>query len=235
MALEAANGSLKVTSFPSGAEVWVDGANTGKVTPMSVSLAEGDHQVLVQIPNSGWAPNTRTVTLVPGNNDLSVTLLPLLTTGPQGPPGPKGDKGDAGPQGPQGPKGDTGNVGPRDPRVLRGRKDPRGRRARRGRRDQPDPRDRPGRLARPDRRALPVRPDRRGRRDHGAPGNSRTARTVRAASAADALRGHIVLQLNQGEPIPLTSFAGCGDKSLASSPRTATSRRTVCRPTCSNG
>ena len=59
----AANGSLKVTSFPSGAEVWVDGEDTGKVTPMSLSLSEGEHEVTVQIPNIGWNPNTRTVTI----------------------------------------------------------------------------------------------------------------------------------------------------------------------------
>jgi hypothetical protein len=100
-----ANGSLKVTSFPSGAEVWVDGVNSGKVTPMSVSLVEGDHTVKVQIPNSGWNPDTRTVTIVAGNNDLSVTLLPALTTGPQGPQGPKGDPGAPGQPGEDGPPG----------------------------------------------------------------------------------------------------------------------------------
>jgi hypothetical protein len=63
----AANGNLKVTSFPSGADVWVDDTNTGKVTPMSVSLAEGDHTVTVQLPGSGWNPDTRTVTIVAGN------------------------------------------------------------------------------------------------------------------------------------------------------------------------
>jgi hypothetical protein len=108
----ASNGALKVTSFPSGAEVWVDGTNTGKVTPMSVSLPVGDHEVAVQIPGSGWSTDVRTVTIVEGNNDLSVTLIPAVT---QGLPGPKGDPGPAGPvglQGPQGPKGDTGAIGP---------------------------------------------------------------------------------------------------------------------------
>src|SRR5688572_3038305 len=85
----AGNGSLKVTSFPSGAEVWVDGMNTGKVTPMSVSLTEGDHMIMVRLPGTGCNPDTRTVTIVAGNNDLSVTLLPAITAGPQG---PKGDK-----------------------------------------------------------------------------------------------------------------------------------------------
>jgi PEGA domain-containing protein/collagen triple helix repeat protein len=111
--LLAANGSLKVTSFPTGAEVWVDGENTGKSTPMTVSLTEGDHLVTVQIPNSGWNPDTRTVTIVTGNNDLSVTLLPALTAGPQGPTGPKGDPGERGAPGEKGDKGDPGQTGPK--------------------------------------------------------------------------------------------------------------------------
>src|SRR5260221_914373 len=124
---EAANGNLKVTSFPSGAQVVVDGAPTGKTTPMSVSLAEGEHVVTVQIPNSGWQPDTRTVTIVPGNNDLSVTLLPVLTQGPSGPKGDKGDtgskgdkgdQGDVGPRGPQGSTGSTGSTGPTGPPAI---------------------------------------------------------------------------------------------------------------------
>ncbi len=105
----AQNGVLKVTSFPSGASVSVDDVPTGKVTPMSVTLTTTSHKVAVFIPNSGWAPDTRMVDIVAGNNDLSVTLLPVLTTGPQGPQGP------AGPQGPPGPKGDTGDTGPAGP------------------------------------------------------------------------------------------------------------------------
>src|SRR5215475_13247241 len=128
---QSGNGSLKVTSFPSGANVSVDGVNTGKITPMSVSLPEGDHNIMVFIPNSGWNADTRTVTIISGNNDLSVTLLPALSNGPQGPPGSKGDagapgvqgpqgvqgpRGDAGAQGPQGPKGDAGSQGPQGPK-----------------------------------------------------------------------------------------------------------------------
>ncbi len=102
------NGSLKVTSFPSGAKVTIDGNDTGKSTPMSISLSVGEHTVIVALPNSGWNPDTRTVTIVSGNNDLSVTLLPMLTVGPQGPPGPAGL---AGPPGVQGPPGATGPAG----------------------------------------------------------------------------------------------------------------------------
>jgi Collagen triple helix repeat (20 copies)/PEGA domain len=126
----AQSGALKVTSFPSGAAVIIDGVDSGKVTPMSVSLAIGDHLVKVTLPNSGWNPDIRTVTIASGNNDLSVTLLPALTTGPAGPTGPtgpigptgpKGDKGDigltgaTGAQGIQGPKGDTGETGSAGP------------------------------------------------------------------------------------------------------------------------
>jgi len=103
---QTGNGSLKVTSFPSGANVTVDGVNTGKVTPMSVSLPVGDHNVVVAISDPSWNPDIRTVTVNTGNNDLSVTLLPKVATGPQG---PKGDTGQ------QGPKGDTGVPGPQGP------------------------------------------------------------------------------------------------------------------------
>ena len=98
----ATNGSLKVTSFPGGAKVFVDGADTGKITPMSVTVSIGTHVVKVQIPGSGWAPAESTATIVEGNNDLSVTLLPALTQGPEGPTGPQGPQGDPGIQGPPG-------------------------------------------------------------------------------------------------------------------------------------
>lgn len=100
--------SLHVTSFPSGADVWVDGVFTGEATPMSTSLTEGDHEITVQIPNSGWNPDVRQVAIMAGKNELSVTLLPLLT---QGPPGPSGEQGIAGPVGPVGPQGEPGSSG----------------------------------------------------------------------------------------------------------------------------
>src|SRR5712692_7922097 len=105
------NGALKVTSFPSGANVSVDGVDTGKVTPMNISVAVGAHIVVVSIPNSGWNPDTRTFVVVSGNNDLSVTLLPNLAAGPMGPAGPKGDPGPQGPAGPAGATGATGDPG----------------------------------------------------------------------------------------------------------------------------
>lgn len=121
-------GVLKVTSFPSGAKVAVDGIDTGKTTPMSSNLQVGTHTVVVSLPNSGWNPDSRTVLIESGTTDLSVTLLPILTVGPQGPPGPKGDqgdkgdKGDRGDQGPQGLKGDTGATGDQGPPGPKGDK-----------------------------------------------------------------------------------------------------------------
>jgi hypothetical protein len=90
---QSGNGALKVTSFPSGAQVIVDGVSTGKTTPMSISLTIGEHIVTVSLPNSGWNPDTRPVTIVSGNNDLSVTLLPVVTVGPQGPAARRARKG----------------------------------------------------------------------------------------------------------------------------------------------
>jgi len=119
----AQNGVLKVTSSPTGANVSVNGNDTGKVTPMSIVLPEGSYTVAVSVPDPSWKPDTRTVDVESGNNDLSVTLLPTLTvgpkgdTGPQGPQGlpglqgPPGSPGPQGPVGPQGPKGDTGAAG----------------------------------------------------------------------------------------------------------------------------
>src|SRR5882724_8510450 len=96
--LHAQNGALKVTSYPSGAQVSIDGVDTGKVTPMSASIQIGTHEVTVSIPNSGWNPDTRPVDVGSGNNDLSVTLLPTLTVAPAGPQGPAGAPGSVGPQ-----------------------------------------------------------------------------------------------------------------------------------------
>jgi len=118
--------SLHVTSFPDGANVLIDGKDTGKVTPMSVSLTAGAHTVVVQLSNlTGWNVDTRTVTIASGDNYLSVTLLPTLTTGPpgpQGPPGPEGPQGLIGPQGIPGLSitGPQGPAGPHGPGIPRG-------------------------------------------------------------------------------------------------------------------
>src|SRR5229473_494765 len=108
---EEEHGRLRVTSFPTGAHVSVDSADTGKVTPMSTRVSVGKHKVVVSMPNSGWNSDTRTVEVGEGNNDLSVTLAPISIVGSIGPPGPAGPAGPQGSAGPQGPKGDTGATG----------------------------------------------------------------------------------------------------------------------------
>jgi PEGA domain-containing protein/glycine rich protein/collagen triple helix repeat protein len=134
----AQNGALKVTSFPSGANVSVDGEDTGKTTPMNISLSVGTHTVVVSIPNSTWNPDTRTVEVAQGNNDLSVTLLPVSSKGDKGDPGPAGPAGPPGPIGPQGPQGlqglqglqgdpgPKGDVGPAGPQGAVGPQGPKG-------------------------------------------------------------------------------------------------------------
>ena len=113
-------GKLKVSSFPSGANVSVDGADTGKVTPMSMETSVGWHKVKVFIPNSGWNADVRDVQVAAGNNDLSVTLLPVVAVGPMGPPGPSGPVGPMGPQGPAGATGTAGAQGPAGPQGPKG-------------------------------------------------------------------------------------------------------------------
>lgn len=122
--------SLKVTSFPDGAQVYINGLFTGKTTPVSLSLPDGTIvNVIVKIPGSGWAQYESLVPIDPGNNDLSVTLLPAITQGPKGdkgdpgpvgPEGPAGAVGSQGPAGPQGVKGDTGAIGPQGPQGVAG-------------------------------------------------------------------------------------------------------------------
>src|SRR5882762_7954092 len=108
---DALKGALKVTSFPSGANVSVDGKDTDRVTPMNISVAVGKHTVVVSSPNSGWNPETRTFVVASGKNALHVTLLPNLAAGPIGPQGPKGDPGPQGTTGPAGPAGSAGATG----------------------------------------------------------------------------------------------------------------------------
>ena len=73
--------SLKITSFPSGAKVAVDGVDTENSTPMSIPLLEGVHTVTVHIPGSGWSVENSDVTIVSGDNYLSVNLAPMFASG----------------------------------------------------------------------------------------------------------------------------------------------------------
>src|SRR5260370_32061862 len=94
---------------------------------MSVSLTAGAHTVVVQLSNlTGWNVDTRTVTIASGDNFLSVTLLPTLTTGPPGPQGPPGPAGADGATGGMGAPGATGATGPAGSQAPAGQTGPPG-------------------------------------------------------------------------------------------------------------
>lgn len=128
---------MHVSSFPEGASVTVDGVlmmdrdnDSIRQTPLHFDLTLGKHIIVVGLADPGWAPDTRTFTVTKKDNDLTVTLLPILTqglqgqAGPIGPPGPVGAAGPAGAMGlsitgPQGLQGTPGNTGPKgDPGAI---------------------------------------------------------------------------------------------------------------------
>jgi hypothetical protein len=109
------NAKLKVTSFPPGAHVSIDGEEMRKVTPMTADLQVGQHQVRVFARGSGWNADTQTVQLISGDNELDVTLIPTVTVGPPGPQGPAGFAGAPGPPGPAGANGSQGPAGASGP------------------------------------------------------------------------------------------------------------------------
>jgi hypothetical protein len=120
------NAKLKVTSFPSGAHVSIDGVEMRKVTPITAEVEVGQHQVRVFAPGSGWNADAQIVQLVSGDNELDVTLIPTVTVGPAGPQGPAGFDGAPGPSGPQGLKGDRGPTGSAGPTGANGSQGPAG-------------------------------------------------------------------------------------------------------------
>ncbi len=101
--------NLTIDSFPSGASVSVDGIAQPGVTPLTVhNLTLANHNITTAMTDSGWNSDTRTVTINSGSNNVSITLLPVLTQGPAGPQGPKGDTGATGATGAVGPTGPAG-------------------------------------------------------------------------------------------------------------------------------
>src|SRR3984893_6507961 len=124
--VRAQDADLEVTSIPSGAHVSVDGIEMRKLTPMRVDVHVGTHEVKVYIPNSIWNPDTRTVNITRGDNDLRVILFPGTSGGTPGQRGPAGPAGPQGPAGPPGPAGATGAAGPQGPQGLKGDIGPQG-------------------------------------------------------------------------------------------------------------
>lgn len=115
--------TLAVQSFPSGAEISIDGVDTGQTTPTgNIKITTGNHTILAASPvsMSGWNSVTTTVSIVAGKNNLTVSLLPVLTQGPAGPQGPTGATGSTGATGATGAQGSTGATGPTGPTGPQG-------------------------------------------------------------------------------------------------------------------
>src|SRR5262249_4915287 len=84
--------------------------------PVTLALPYGQHSIVVSAPGAGWTSATRTLNITDDTaRELTVTLLPTLTTGSQGPQGPQGPAGPAGPQGSKGDQGPMGAAGPAGP------------------------------------------------------------------------------------------------------------------------
>jgi hypothetical protein len=189
----AQNGALKINSFPAGAAVSVDGVATQKVTPANISLPVGVHTITVAA-GQGWAPETRTITVSTGNNELNVTLVPAVSSGPQGPQGPAGPAGPAGPQGLQGPKGDTGPQGPQ------------------GAQGEPGKQGDPGPQGPAGEPGLPGVSGATGAT--GPAGPAGPAGGAPPAPPPSAYAGLFYLYIGNSDPMLLNSFAGCFDKEI---------------------
>ena len=72
-------GSIAVTSTPSGAEIWIDGKDTGKVTPYTFDKAPGDYDVYVTL-NGYQTPAARSVSVIAGQtSSADFSVEPILT------------------------------------------------------------------------------------------------------------------------------------------------------------
>jgi Collagen triple helix repeat (20 copies)/PEGA domain len=107
---------LDLTSFPSGAKVFIDGTDTTRQTPYYQDIAAGQHTILVASPGTGWNTTSAQVTIPSsGEFDLTLVMVPTLTTGPQGATGATGAAGPQGIPGPAGVQGPSGPTGPQGP------------------------------------------------------------------------------------------------------------------------
>jgi hypothetical protein len=111
--LSAKAQNLVLQSFPSGADVVIDGIDTHKLTPYNQGITSGNHTIEVVPPGVGWNSTSTQVTIPSGGAfNLTMVMIPTLTTGPQGPQGLTGTTGVTGATGAQGPTGQTGATGP---------------------------------------------------------------------------------------------------------------------------
>lgn len=72
--LVPAFGSVMAVSVPQGAKVYLDGKDTGKITPCTLTeVASGDHEIRLQMPD--YAPASSNVTVVDGQTaNVNVTM-----------------------------------------------------------------------------------------------------------------------------------------------------------------
>ncbi|HOB59498.1 MAG TPA: PKD domain-containing protein [Methanoregulaceae archaeon] len=73
--------SLSINSNPQGASIWVDGSDTGKVTPATIGVTEGSH--VIKIKMNGYCEYNSNLITVTGGNTIS--LSPILKKGLQVP------------------------------------------------------------------------------------------------------------------------------------------------------
>ncbi len=67
-------GSVFVTSVPDSAQIWVDGTNSGKITPDTISnLSLGTHQFVLKLAN--YFNDTTNVNVVEGTQNLGKNLV----------------------------------------------------------------------------------------------------------------------------------------------------------------
>src|SRR5690606_7023683 len=100
-------GRIAVTSEPDGAKIFLDGKDTGQVTPATLSnVPVGTHQIQLEL--AGYEPETRSATVQRNATvAISVTLKPLAQQPPGEDPGDPGEEPD-----PQQPPGeDPGDPG----------------------------------------------------------------------------------------------------------------------------
>jgi len=87
-------GRIAVTSEPAGAKIFLDGKDTGQVTPATLSnVSVGTHQIKLEL--AGYEPETRSVTVQRNATvAISVTLKPLAQQPPGEDPGDPGEEPD---------------------------------------------------------------------------------------------------------------------------------------------
>lgn len=77
--------TLALSSTPEGAAVWVDGQDTGKVTPAELAILRGEHAVEIKL--EGYTPVRETVTMRIGvRHDVHVALQAIPPPPPPPPP-----------------------------------------------------------------------------------------------------------------------------------------------------